>query len=341
MSLWACLVPLGVYAGLRAMRFPHLVALGAGAATLVVFVAENARVTAGLALGLLFLGVAYRGYSRERAVWLPAGCLAAAAVASGHAAVWAAGSTAYFLYAARRPWRTLRWLAAVGAIAVGLSAFHLASLLAAAPRENVVAPAPIAGLPAVVIPILLAAVAAFAVSLVRSRGTGGPDHRLLLLAHGALTAGVLAIAAPVLRLSSAGFWVAAEVALVVTGVAALGSLLANRRRVLGSAMAGLLLLGLFVIVRGMPPTSAMAPAMLHAPQSPVAWIGIAVTLLTVLVGAAWPWLRRRRPEPPVAPVSVETLECEFESAPPRWGGLIPAGLMLVLVLARLCGLGSP
>ena len=47
-----------------------------------------------------------------------------------HAVLWAGLSAAFFLYFARKPWRTLRWLAAVGALAFALAAVTLVPLLA-------------------------------------------------------------------------------------------------------------------------------------------------------------------------------------------------------------------
>src|SRR5437667_402765 len=56
--------------------------------------------------------------------------LALTALAHGYAVLWAGLSATYFLYASRRPARTLRWLAAVGGLAFALAALWLVPLLA-------------------------------------------------------------------------------------------------------------------------------------------------------------------------------------------------------------------
>ena len=65
------------------------------------------------------------GYARGRGPWVPAALLAVTALAHGYAVLWAGLSASYFLYGARRPARTLGWLAAVAGLAFALAAFWL------------------------------------------------------------------------------------------------------------------------------------------------------------------------------------------------------------------------
>jgi len=62
------------------------------------------------------------------------------------------------------------------------------------------------------------------------------------------------------------------------------------------------------------------------------WLGYAATLAALILALAWRSLPKHA-EPPQA-VSVEQLECDFGSAPRRWGGWIPAALILGLVISR-------
>src|SRR5205814_830548 len=100
---------------------------------------------------------------------------------------------------------------------------------------------------------------------------------LLFLAHAVLMAIVLASAAPVLRLSGAGFIAAADVALAVTGTAATLGLLAERPR--RAATLGLALLGIVALIRR-PSPAPMTGTIFSDASSPASSIGIVLTLLT-------------------------------------------------------------
>ena len=109
-------------------RFPAPL-LGAAAALVFLFLEDNPiwggtmastltgefSYTYGIGLAVLFLGVVYRSYADGKPPWVPAAVLAVTALAHGYAVLWAGLAAAYFLYCARKPWRTLFWLAAVGA----------------------------------------------------------------------------------------------------------------------------------------------------------------------------------------------------------------------------------
>jgi hypothetical protein len=56
--------------------------------------------------------------------------LAVTALAHGYAVLWAGLAATYFLFFARKPWRTLLWLGAVGALAFSLAGLTLVPLLA-------------------------------------------------------------------------------------------------------------------------------------------------------------------------------------------------------------------
>jgi hypothetical protein len=257
-------LPAFVYAGLRLLRFSHAVAIAAGAAS-VVLLAAGCR-TPALPLAALALGLAYRDYSRQRTVWPSALALGATTLVSATAALWAALSALYFLYPARRPLRTLRWLGAVFLLAFALPAAVLLPRLATEAKLSV---------PVLSCCALLAApaVAAGLWTLVVGWRSGGPDHRLLFLAHSAVMAGALLFAAPA------------------------------------------------------------APS-IRLPSFPIA-VAIAISLLALILTALTPYLQRRVAARPAAPVSIDQLECEFESAPPRWGGWVPACVIAILVLSRI------
>jgi hypothetical protein len=139
------LLPPLAYAALRLMgfRFPSPL-LGAAAATVFLFLEDNPiwggtiastltgefSYTYGMGLAVLFMGLAYRSYSRGARPWAPAVVLATTALAHGYAVLWAGLSASYFLYAARRPRRALAWLLSVAGLAAALAAFWLLPLLA-------------------------------------------------------------------------------------------------------------------------------------------------------------------------------------------------------------------
>jgi uncharacterized membrane protein len=145
-ALGAFLLPLFVYASFRLLgfRFPTPL-LGAAAALVFLFVEDNPiwggtlastlagefSYTYGMGLGTLFLGCVYNAYSRGRRPVVPGILLAVTALAHGYAVLWAGLSASYFLFAARRPGRTLLWLLATALLAFALAGAWLLPLLAA------------------------------------------------------------------------------------------------------------------------------------------------------------------------------------------------------------------
>ena len=236
------LLPPLTYVALRLMgfRFP-VPLLGAAAAVVFLFVEENpiwggtiaSTLTGefayayGIALAVLFLGVVYRTYARGGSLWLPAAALAATAFAHGYAVLWAGLSASYFLYAARRPARTLRWLALLAAAAFGLAAFWLLPLLASwgwtTPYDDAwITVSPRNLFPPLLWPLFAAALIGLVATLVWRRRSGGADHRLLFLGHSALVAACLAVAGPALGIIDVRFVPFAQLALGVLGAAAVG-----------------------------------------------------------------------------------------------------------------------
>jgi hypothetical protein len=241
-ALGVFLLPPLVYAALRAMgfRFPSPL-LGATAATVFLFLEENPiwggtiastltgefAYTYGLGLAVLFLGLVYRSYARGSGPWAPAAVLALTALAHGYAVLWAGLSASYFLYGARQPRRTLRWLAAVAALAVALCAFWLLPLLAGwgwtTPYDDPWITVSLRNLlPPFLAPLFVAALVGLVATVLLARRAGGPDHRLLFLAHAAVVAAALAAAGPALGIIDVRFVPFAQLALCVAGGVTLG-----------------------------------------------------------------------------------------------------------------------
>ena len=244
-AIGVLLLPVLSYVALRLMgfRFPAPL-LGAAAATVFLFLEENPiwggtlastltgefAYSYGLALGVLFLGVAYRTYARGESPWRPATVLALTALAHGYAVLWAGLSASYFLYGARRPWRALRWLALVAALAFALASFWLLPLLAdwgwtTSYDDPWISIAARNLAPPFLLPLLLLATLGLARTLLWRRRTGGADRRLLFLLHGALVAAALASAGPVLGVIDVRFVPFAQLVLCLAGGASLGLLL--------------------------------------------------------------------------------------------------------------------
>lgn len=230
------------YAAFRLMgfRFPAPL-LGAAAAVVFLFVEENpiwggtmaSTLTGefayayGLALAVLFLGIVYRTYARGGSLWVPAVALAVTAFAHGYAVLWAGLSASFFLYAARRPARTLRWLAGLAAAAFGLAAFWLFPLLASwgwtTPYDDAwITVSPRNLFPPLLWPLFVAALVGLVATLVWGRRSGGADLRLLFLAHAALVGACLAIGGPALGIIDVRFVPFAQLALALLGAAAIG-----------------------------------------------------------------------------------------------------------------------
>ena len=242
-ALGVFLLPPLTYAAFRLMgfRFPAPL-LGAAAALVFLFVEDNpiwggtmaSTLTGefayayGIALAVLFLGVLYRTYTRGGPLWLPAAALALTAVAHGYAVLWAGLSATFFLYAARRPLRTLQWLVLLAATAFALAAFFLLPLLASwgwtTPYDDAWITVSWRNLfPPLLWPLFAAAVMGVAATLVWGRRAGGADHRLLFLAHSALVAACLAAAGPALGIIDVRFVPFAQLALALLGAASIAS----------------------------------------------------------------------------------------------------------------------
>lgn len=245
-ALGVLLLPPLVYLGVRLMgfRFPAPL-MGATAATVFLFVEENPiwggtlastltgefSYTYGIGLAVLFLGLVYRAYGRGDRPLAAALLLALAALAHGYAVLWAGLSTSYFLYASRRPLKTLGWLATLAGLAFALAAFFLLPLLAGwgwttsyddpwitVGTRNL--------FPSLVWPLFAFALVGLVLTVVLARRMGGPDHRLLFLLHAALMAAALAAAGPAFGVIDVRFVPFAQLALCLAGGATLGLLLA-------------------------------------------------------------------------------------------------------------------
>jgi hypothetical protein len=235
-------LPLLAYLSFRLMGFRTPVPLlGAGAAFVFLFCEENPiwggtiastltgefAYTYGIGLAVLFLGATYRAYARGSSPWLPAILLAVTALAHGYAVLWAGFSAAYFLYASRRPARTLVWLMAVAGLALALAGFWLLPLLGGwgwtTPYDDPWITVETTNLfPPLLWPLFAAAVVGGIWSLYLSRRAGGADHRVMYLLHSALVAMALAAAGPALGIIDIRFMPFAQLALCLAGAATLG-----------------------------------------------------------------------------------------------------------------------
>jgi len=241
-ALGVFLLPLFAYASFRLMRlrFPAPL-LGAAASLVFLFLEDNPiwggtiastltgefSYTYGIGLGVLFLGLVYRAYADGRPPRAPAALLALTALAHGYAVLWAGLSAAYFLYFARKPWRALGWLAWVGGLAFALAGLTLVPLLAdwgwTTPYDDPWITVTTQGLfPRLLWPLFAAAGLGILATLLFARRTGGPDHRLLFLAHAALVGAALAAAGPALGVIDVRFVPFAQLALCLLGAAVLG-----------------------------------------------------------------------------------------------------------------------
>jgi hypothetical protein len=261
--LGALALPLLAYAAFRLMGFRRPVPLlGAAGAFVFLFCEENPiwggtlastltgefAYTYGIGLALLFLGVTYRAYSRGRGPWWPAIVLALTALAHGYAVLWAGFSAAYFLYASRRPERTLGWLLAVAGLAFALAGFWLLPLLSAwgwtTPYDDPWITIGTRNLfPPFLWPLIGAAVVGVGWTLVLARRGSGPDHRLMFLLHSAAVGMALAAAGPALGIIDVRFMPFAQLALCLAGAATLGLAL-ERLAAADLAALGLVLLGI-------------------------------------------------------------------------------------------------
>jgi hypothetical protein len=241
-ALGVFLMPLLAYAACRLLGYRSPAPLlGAAACTVFLFLEENPiwggtvastltgefSYTYGIGLALLFLGVCYRAYSRGDGPWLPAVALAVTALAHGYAVLWAGLSASYFLFAARRPARTLRWLVAVAGLSFALAAFWVLPLLAdwgwTTPYDDPWITVLTRNLfPPLLWPLFATAVAGLVVMLATARRAGGPDHRLLFLLYSAAVGAGLAAAGPALGIIDVRFVPFAQLAVCLAGGVSVG-----------------------------------------------------------------------------------------------------------------------
>ena len=244
-ALGVFLLPLFTWAAFRQLgfRFPTPL-VGAAAALVFVLVEENPiwggtlastltgefSYTYGIGLGTLFLGWAYRAYSRGERPIVPGVLLAVTALAHGYAVLWAGLSASFFLYGARRPWRTLSWLLGVALLAFALAGVWLLPLLAGwgwtTPYDDPwITVAPRNLFPPLLWPLFGLALLGLAGTLLWGRRHGGPDRRLLFLLHAAVVGAALAAAGPALGIIDVRFVPFAQLAACLAGAAALGLVL--------------------------------------------------------------------------------------------------------------------
>lgn len=261
------LLPLLTYVSFRLMgfRFPGPL-LGAASALVFLFLEDNPiwggtlastltgefSYTYGIGLAVLFLGLVYRTYARGGRPWAPAALLGLTALAHGYAVLWAGISASFFLYGARRPLRTLCWLAAVALLAFAFAGFSILPLLQGwwgwttpydDPWITVTADGLVPSLlwPLFALAVLWAGLSAslflygwcrpfrklrwFAAVAGLARGMGGDDRRLLFLGHAVLVGAALAAAGPALGIIDVRFVPFAQLAACLVGAATLGRLL--------------------------------------------------------------------------------------------------------------------
>ncbi len=241
------LLPALTYISFRLMgfRFPAPL-LGAASAAVFLFLEENPiwggtlastltgefSYTYGIGLGVLFLGVVYRTYSRGGRPWLAAAVLALTALAHGYAVLWAGLAASFFLYASRKPRRTLLWLLQVAVLAFALAGASVVPLLAAwgwtTPYDDPWITVTTRNLlPAYLWPLLVVALVGLTGTMVLARRSGGPDHRLLFLLHAAAVGAALAAAGPALGVIDVRFVPFAQLSLCLVGGAAMGLAVAH------------------------------------------------------------------------------------------------------------------
>jgi hypothetical protein len=240
--LGALVLPLAAYAAFRLMRFRFPAPLlGAGSATVFLFMEENpiwggtlaSTLTGefayayGIALAVLFLGVAYRSYSRGDGPWLPAGLLGLTAFAHGYAVLWGGLSATFFLIGTRRPGKTLAWLLAVAVLSFSFAAVWLLPLLGdwgwTTPFNDAWISVELANLvPPYLAPLLAPALLGWGHTALLARRRGGADRRLLFLLYAAGVGVALAAAGPALGIIDVRFVPFAQLAAALAGGAALG-----------------------------------------------------------------------------------------------------------------------
>jgi Arc/MetJ-type ribon-helix-helix transcriptional regulator len=240
-ALGVPLLPLVSYLGFRRLgfRFPGPL-LGAASALVFLFLETNPiwggtiastmtgefAYTYGTCFAVLFLGVVYRAYTRGEAPSRPAALLALTALAHGYAVLWAGLSATFFLYASRRPAKTLAWLSIVALLAFALAGFHMLPLLQAwgmtTPYDDPWIEAGSSNLlPSYLLPMLALVVLGLLANLWLARYASGPDQRFLFLLHAGLVAVALAAAGPALGIIDVRFVPFAHFAVCLAAAAAL------------------------------------------------------------------------------------------------------------------------
>ncbi len=230
---WACFRLLG-------FRSPTPL-LGAAASFVFLFCEENPiwggtlastltgefSYTYGIALALVFLGVAYRAHERGASPWGPAAILAVTALAHGYAVLWAGLSATYLLYVSRRPARTLRWLVEVAALAFAFAGLWILPLLSGwgwtTPYDDPWITVVWRNLlPPLLWPLVAAAIGTLAWTALLARARRPVDHRLLFLAHAVVVGAALAAAAPAVGIIDVRFVPFAQLAACLVGGAGIG-----------------------------------------------------------------------------------------------------------------------
>jgi hypothetical protein len=263
------LFPLLAYGAFRLMGFSFPVPLvGAASALVFLFVEENPIwggtiastltgefcYTWGAGAALLFLGVAYRSYSRNGGVILPGVLLALTAVSHGYALLWAGLSATFFLYGSRRPLWTLGWLARVALLAFALVGPWIVPLLASwrftTPYDDPwISVTPINLAPPLLWPLFALALLGLLWAAVFGRRSGGFDRRLLFLLHAGLVGAALATLAPALGVIDVRLVPLAQLAFALLGGAILGLAVSSLATCDLAALALVVLLGLASDVR--------------------------------------------------------------------------------------------
>lgn len=243
-ALGAFLLPPAAYLCLRLMDFPFPAPLCGAAASLVfLFVEDNpiwggtlaSTLTGefayawGTAMGLVFLGLAWRALRGGGGLVPPVLALALVGLSHGYAVLWVGLSASALLAFSQRPQRDLLRLLAIALLGFAAAAFFLVPLLAdwgwtTAYNDPWLEAAWHNLLPPLLWP-LLALAAAGLVAAARAR-----DARLLYLGAAAVFALGLAAASPALGLIDVRLLPFAHLALALAGGAWLGQLLSGLRR---------------------------------------------------------------------------------------------------------------
>ncbi|HEY5906397.1 MAG TPA: 6-pyruvoyl-tetrahydropterin synthase-related protein, partial [Vicinamibacteria bacterium] len=167
----------------------------------------------------------------------------------GYAVLWAGLASAYFLFASRRPLKTVGFLAVVALLGFATAGVLLVPLLSdwgyTTPYADPWITVTTLGLiPTFLWPLFGLALVGLVGTVAFARRLGGIDHRLLFLGHAALVGAGLAAAGPALGVIDVRFVPFAQLALCLLGGATLGLVLERMQgrhvAALGLVLAGLL-----------------------------------------------------------------------------------------------------